>query len=345
MLFSRQRRAGSCHGPRCSQSVPGPNLAEDWGSHAPSAGHAWLSRDGSWLRVQIPDSESLGWVFANLVKVSGDVSTLTVIDPTQAQTQYTPMQAFYFKTGITQTGCEQAPQDGILIQTPKGAGQINLRANDVDVQLGSTAFFQAQPSGNMVVSVVEGEGHITAQGVTVAVPAGTQTTIPLDANLRASGAPTPAQPYDAALVAPLPIRVLPDPITIVAPLAEATPEATATVSGGSSGGSYQVSGQVTTGQVCAVDQPFAVKVSVPRESFDVNFTPTSATQGTWAYQYTISGSGETDIGSGTYTISAAANGILQLAMDGSVATKFNGVNASIPLHLQLTLTPTSTCGS
>ena len=34
----------------------------------------------------------------------------------------------------------EAPQDGILIQTPKGVGQINMRANDVDIQLGSTAY-------------------------------------------------------------------------------------------------------------------------------------------------------------------------------------------------------------
>ncbi len=174
--------------------------------------------DSSWLHVKIPDNNALGWIRADLVTPASDVSALNIIDPTQQQTGLTPMQAFYFKTGITQTGCEQAPQDGILIQTPKGVGEINLRANDVDIQLGSTAFLQAQPGDHMIVSVVEGEGHVTAGGVTVDVPEGSQTTIPLDANLHATGAPTDPQRYTQDTVANLPISVLPIPVTIVPPI-------------------------------------------------------------------------------------------------------------------------------
>ena len=113
--------------------------------------------DGSWLRIQTPDSGAIGWVFANLLTKDGDVSSLSVVDASQTDVPFTPMQAFYFSTGVTQTNCEQAPQDGILIQTPEGVGQISLRANDVDIQLGSTAFLQAQPNANMTVSVVEGK--------------------------------------------------------------------------------------------------------------------------------------------------------------------------------------------
>jgi hypothetical protein len=73
----------------------------------------------------------------------------------------------------------------------------------------------------MTMSVVEGQGSVTADGVTVDVPAGTQVTIPLDENLSAAGAPSEAQPYDEALVANLPVEVLPEPIEI-APPAEPT---------------------------------------------------------------------------------------------------------------------------
>ena len=179
--------------------------------------------DSTWLRIQIPDSDSLGWVFANLVTPASDVSALSVVNSTDAEVPFKPMQAFYFKTGITQTSCAEAPQDGILIQTPQGAGQINIRANDVDIQLGSTAYLQAQPDDNMTVSVVEGEGHVTANGTTVDVPAGMQVTIPVDADLKPTGDPSEAQPYDEALVAPLPIQVLPEAITI-APPATAEPD-------------------------------------------------------------------------------------------------------------------------
>ena len=173
--------------------------------------------DGSWLRIQIPESSDLGWVSASLLVPDGDVSTLSIVEGTDAAESFTPMQAFYFKTGITETTCADAPADGILIQTPEGAGEITLRANDVDIQLGSTGFFQAVPGEEMTVSVVEGQGEVSSNGVSVTVPAGTQVTIPIDENLSASGEPSDAQPYDPALVGNLPVEVLPEQIEIAPP--------------------------------------------------------------------------------------------------------------------------------
>ncbi len=192
--------------------------------------------DGSWLRIQIPGSNALGWVFANLVTASGDISALTVVDSTEAAPSLTPMQAFYFSTGIVQTACQHAPQDGILIQTPQGAGQVNFRANDVDVQLGSTAYLQAQPNDRMTISVVEGEGHVTLNGKTVAVPAGTQVTIPMDADLKPSGPLSDALPYDPVLVQDLPVQLLPEQITIALPAVAAATLEVSGAGGGSSGG-------------------------------------------------------------------------------------------------------------
>lgn len=212
--------------------------------------------DSSWLRIQIPDSDSLGWVFADLVTPATGVSDLAVVDSTEAETSFTPMQAFYFQTGITQTSCAEAPADGILIQTPEGAGQINLRANDVDIQLGSTAFLQAQPSANMTVSVVEGQGTVTAEGETVVVPAGSQVLIPVDENLQSTGAPSDPQPYDEALVQTLPVQALPEPITIAPPLSpdEIQPADGASFPGGGLPGGFDPSQFSGLGQAqfCAI---------------------------------------------------------------------------------------------
>jgi hypothetical protein len=94
--------------------------------------------------------------------------------------------------------------------------------NDAKVTLGSTGYFQAQPGGEMKVSVVEGEGKIESAGKTVTVPAGTYTTLPVDADLKASGQPADPQPYDAGSLAALPISILPKTIGI-APAFEVTP--------------------------------------------------------------------------------------------------------------------------
>ncbi len=173
--------------------------------------------DASWLRIQIPDSSALGWVFTSLMTVTDEIDSLQEVDAEAQEIPLTPMQAFYFQTSLTGVNCTEAPPDGILIQTPEGLGTISLRANDVDIQLGSTAFLQAQPSGNMTVSVIEGVGEVTADGVTVRVPAGTQVTIPLDANLSASGAPSTPQPYTDELILNLPIRLLPRAIVSAPP--------------------------------------------------------------------------------------------------------------------------------
>ena len=77
----------------------------------------------------------------------------------------------------------------------------------------------------MVVSVVEGEGRVSARGKTVVVPAGAQVFIPVNSDLMASGAPSDPQPYQTSLVQPLPIDVLPEEITIAPPASDAAIQA------------------------------------------------------------------------------------------------------------------------
>lgn len=307
------------------------------------------SDDSTWLHIQIPGSDALGWVLAELVSLSADASTLPVADATDETPAYTPMQAFYFNTGIAQTNCEEAPQDGILIQTPSGVGQISLRANDVDIQLGSTAYLQAQPSANMSVSVVEGEGQVTAAGKTVTIPAGMQVTIPMDANLQPAGEPSDAHPYDPALVQSLPVQLLPEQITIAPP----APEATETPGGG--GGSagpfsaqtiMDLGGVVVSGTVCTLDQPFEITFSQTEIiTWVIQFVPTGAAQGTYSYSYSLPDVGETATGEGTYTVSdAAADGSRTLTFDGTQTNTFSGGSPTMNLHYELGLVPAASCG-
>jgi hypothetical protein len=181
------------------------------------------------LHVTLDDGSS-GWVMAAMVKGDGDVSTLPKMDmdgkvtggAAEETPQFTPMQAFYFKSGANDAPCEEAPSSGILIQTPEGAGKIDLVVNDAKVTLGSTGYFQAQPGGEMTISVVEGEGIVESDGKTVTVPAGTYTTLPVDDQLQASGQPADPQPYNDADLAALPVTHLPKSVGIAPPF-EVTP--------------------------------------------------------------------------------------------------------------------------
>jgi len=178
--------------------------------------------DGSWIRIQLPGTATEGWIAVFLLTKGTDVSALSVIGAdAQETTTYKPMQAFYFKTGITKTDCSAAPPDGILVQTPQGAAKVDLRANDVDIQLGSTVFLQTdEAKGTMTITCLEGSIEVTADGKHVTVPAGSQVTVPITPDLHVAGRPNDVQPYLIALYENLPLSLLPFQITIAKPLTE-----------------------------------------------------------------------------------------------------------------------------
>jgi Bacterial SH3 domain len=173
--------------------------------------------DSSWIQIRLDDG-SLGWVSADFL--NGDLPSLLPTEP--GAPAFGPMQAFYFTTGYADSPCETAPDSGILIQTPKGAGTIELRANNVDIQLGSTVYLQAVPGNDMYVSVIEGHATLTADGETQIVPAGTAAAVPLNASGAASGPPGFPETYDPAALQALPLDVaLPQEVTITPAIAEA----------------------------------------------------------------------------------------------------------------------------
>jgi len=169
---------------------------------------------GTWLQVSLNGIS--GWVLAPEVEANGDIETLRIVGPAGAP--LTPMQAFYFLSGIGDAPCAEAPDSGILVQTPERVESIQFTVNDVTITLGSTVYLQAQARGEMTTSVVEGEATVEAAGVSVDVLAGSQVRVPLNDQGRALGAPSEPEPYDGAKMAVLPIRILPRAITIATPI-------------------------------------------------------------------------------------------------------------------------------
>ena len=113
------------------------------------------------------------------------------------------VQAFRFETGIGAERCIGLPPDGIIIDTPDDATLLTFGINGVEVTLGSTAFLQTfSPEGSdealLRIGMLEGLGFITADGQTTRIADGEETTIPLDANLEANGAPSPASTFDTS---------------------------------------------------------------------------------------------------------------------------------------------------
>jgi hypothetical protein len=217
------------------------------------------AEDGSWLRVALEDGTP-GWVSAELVTTEGDITLLNVIDPQALPPPVlNPMQAFYFKTGINDAPCDEAPDSGILIQTPEGAGQITLTVNEVDIQLGSTLYLQTLEVGEMAVNVVENRATVSAQGVTRFVPAGSRVRVPLGPNQAASGPPSEPEPYNNADLAALPVGHMPRAVVVANALTQAELDALTTAALPVSGDWQYTNGTVTLegdcGEMSNLTQP------------------------------------------------------------------------------------------
>ncbi|MCU0481037.1 MAG: hypothetical protein MUE54_07475 [Anaerolineae bacterium] len=105
----------------------------------------------------------------------GDVTIENVTTPEQIENnEFSPMQAFYLTTGIGEAGCAEAPESGMLVQTPRGVGEVVFNVNGVDVAIGSTVFFQADSIENLVATTVEGSAALTVDEQTYPVLAGTR---------------------------------------------------------------------------------------------------------------------------------------------------------------------------
>lgn len=286
--------------------------------------------DKSWIRIAVENlnNTSTGWVSSQFLTTSGTLDTLPTVQG--GDTAYGPMQAFFFKTGIGKPECASAPDDGILVQTPKGAGRVELKANGVKVTMGSTGYFNAE-GGQMNLFMLEGTGTMEFNGVRQFIPAGTVGSVPLGEDGFANGAPQFPKPYNLEDVQDLPIDVLPDDIEISDPLppeqieeeVEETQEEVEAIENGMPVGVDELAPglwaatQIITESACNTNE-------VGQESSATFYLGRSGET------YTLDGIALQRVTPGTYTFSTSGDGLSSTYTITFIsATQFNGTIASV----------------
>lgn len=131
------------------------------------------SPDGEWLRIIFDGHPA--WISRILVNQDGDLDALAIIE----SDQYTPMQAFRFRTGIGQPVCSRAP-DSIMIQGPENI-DVTINANGADITIGSTIVLKTPTENRMQLLSVSGSAIIDG----VVVPGGFTVFTELDTNSQA----------------------------------------------------------------------------------------------------------------------------------------------------------------
>lgn len=146
--------------------------------------------DASWLRVRL-DADQYGWVIANLV--TGERFDTLLVATEEGSHTGSGLQAFYFSAGIGDSPCMEAPNSGILVQTPAGIREVSFALNGVEISMGSTVYFYLRSDDDnqpqLGIDVYEGSAQITAQAQSVFVPAGASTSVTLTEDRREPAAP------------------------------------------------------------------------------------------------------------------------------------------------------------
>jgi hypothetical protein len=174
------------------------------------------TEDGRWLHVRMLETGETGWVSTRTSDVIGDMNRLRIVDTLSAD--FGPMQAFYLNSAENSENCQNAPENGVLIQTPEGVATVDLWINEVKIRLGSTAFIQARPDDGMVIKLVEGATQVEALGVDQVALAGTQITIAMNDQMQAVSAPSMPVAYSADSVSSISTSALDRPIEVAPPL-------------------------------------------------------------------------------------------------------------------------------
>lgn len=98
-----------------------------------------VSVDGTFVRGVVGDTA--GWVAVSALSDPSVVDDLPIL----SSVTRTPMQAFYFSTGIGQPECSQA-QSTLAIQSPENI-KVDLTVNGVDIRVGSMLTFTQGANG------------------------------------------------------------------------------------------------------------------------------------------------------------------------------------------------------
>lgn len=128
------------------------------------------------------------------------------------------LRAFRLKTGITGVDCGATSMTGMLVQAPEASQRVSFTINGVEVKMGSTVRFTAQPGDRMTVQTLRGAAYLKANGRSSVAVAGTQVSVPMNEDLEPDGEPSLPEAYDLDELEFTPLDWFDEEVNIADPL-------------------------------------------------------------------------------------------------------------------------------
>ncbi len=263
-----------------------------------------------WVRV-VFNNVTPGWINRALVKTDGDLDNLPVF----ANDSRTPMQAFYFKTGIGAPACTKSP-DVLVVQGPEKVA-VDITANGANIRISSTIALRSI-EGNQI-QIITVHGAATVNGVVV--PIGYTTTVQLSEDGKSIiGEPSEPRPLTQEELDELqwlelvPTDVLNYPIFVP----DAPPKQEIVIPVTSNGGSEQPAPRVDC-------RPFMATSPLDGLNFGMNTFYWDAAPGATSYRVNVQGAGSKEVTAPTTSISFDISGAgFNPQLTWSVDALYNG---------------------
>ncbi len=269
-----------------------------------------------WLRVVFND-KTPGWINRSLIKSDGDLDSLPVF----ANDSKTPMQAFYFKTGVGAPSCNTAP-DALVVQGPDKVA-VDITANGANIRIGSTIALRTIEGNKMQVITIHGEAKVNG----VIIPIGFTSTVQLsDDGKTVIGEPSDPRPLtqeeldELTWLEDIPSDILNYPIDVpnkefVEPVATAVPS-----------GNASSSGTVTQPTTFVDCNNFKATSPLDGLNYGINTFYWDAAPGATSYRINVQGAGSKEIdASSTNASFDIASAGFDPQMTWSVDALYNGV--------------------
>lgn len=148
--------------PHAAPSLDSPNLGTVEANSILAADA--LSADSQWVRIAYQGQPA--WISRGVLNPNDPISSLPVI----TDDTHTPMQAFYFSTGVGTPTCAEAPSI-VGVKSPENI-KIDLTVNGAAIRVGSLVGFRSLPNNGISLTVFEGgvetqDGRVVQTGETL----------------------------------------------------------------------------------------------------------------------------------------------------------------------------------
>lgn len=129
-----------------------------------------LNGDKTWARVLLNGAPA--WISRDLLQpeVPGTLGAL----PSITNNTRSPMQAFYFRTGVSDVSCTESPPSILVVQGPERV-KVDLTVNGANIEMGSTIGLMTTKSNRLLLMTIDG----SAKAGGIEIPAGFALEAPL----------------------------------------------------------------------------------------------------------------------------------------------------------------------